>query len=70
MSDRVARLRLTRERLAELTNDELSAVAAGQNLTGNYTPWCPTLPAKDCDFTPRCFTGTETQSCNCYSWVC
>lgn len=46
------RLRLGRETLAELTSDDLAAIAGGVTLTGYY----PTLPVTDC------FTNTIVTS--------
>jgi hypothetical protein len=62
--NRAGKLSLKRERLSELTADELKHVAGGNNiftnavLTGTETYKCPTTPVTHCDFTNSCFTGT------------
>lgn len=52
--NRAGKLSLKRERLSELTTDELKKVAAGNNiftnavLTGTETYQCPTTPVTRC----------------------
>ena len=52
MSKSTSRLKLSAERLAELTSGELSSVVAGAAalppLTGTETYRCPTLPVNNC----------------------
>jgi hypothetical protein len=54
MSKSTSRLKLSAERLAELTSGELDSVIAGANiqtplcLTGTETYRCPTLPVNNC----------------------
>jgi hypothetical protein len=60
--NRAGKLSLKRERLTELTTEQLKQVAGGANigavLTGTETYKCPTTPVTHCDFTNSCFTGT------------
>jgi hypothetical protein len=64
--NRAGKLSLKRERLSELTADELKQVAGGFNtgnfvLTGTETYKCPTTPVTHCDFTVSQCTGTGPQ---------